>query len=153
MKSLMMKERPRARRRQPMQGRKWIKREENPTLDAAAKKRRSQFDNEEVPMFESRADVARSAGPTVTFNHIPADRWAAIFGSPEEIAARRRQAIERQVLESRSPGVSESATAIITDSQYEGWDPGLRKYTKGKAHRRELMKRANGGEGVRCVYD
>lgn len=138
-------------KRKPLKKRPWIQKGDAPDLNSpASMAQRTKFDNEDVPMFESKLDVRPACSAIVSFDQIPADRWAAIFGTPEEIAARRRQAIETQ---SAARPSSSALPNVIGDSQYEGYCPGLRKYVSGKAHRRELMRQANGGQGVRCVYD
>lgn len=89
----------------------------------------------------------RVVGVPLTFESVPDDRWAAIFGTPEEIKARRRAAIAEQAKQEAGPAVS--APAVHGDKLYTGWDPCLRVHLRGRTHRKEIMRARN----IRCVFE
>jgi hypothetical protein len=74
-----------------------------------------------------------------TFESIPQERWDAIFGTPAEVASKRRAAAEATASHKRARKYEAQAPAVLDDRLYVGWDRGLGVRTEGRAHRRQVM--------------
>lgn len=85
----------------------------------------------------SRDDVRRSVRGAIVRpgENVSQERWDAIFSKKNGV-----DGVDRN---GQQPAMAPVVPAIHTDRMYTGWDHGLRCFTHGRAHRREIMRARN----------